>query len=424
MNENRRAIQWLMIANTISGIAQGISMLAIPWYFAKSGEANLFGWSFFLANIFMLFVAPFSGVLIDKYDRVKVFIYLFLFIGIIELSISAIALQSGGIKFPFIYLVFLLTFLSYSVHYPNLYALIQQITPAEKYGKLTSILEIQGQFSTIVAGALGAILLDGSDGYIKILGIQLGSFFRFEPWKIEWIFIVDAITYFLAALILTKLKFKPLVQLQVDHSSVFLRMADGWHYLWGRKHILWFGIFSLGIFATLMVESFTLLPAYVKYCLDQGAGVFAAAEIYYAVGALTAGLIIRKLFHKIKVPISILIMTMITAVGYILVAIFQSTLLLFVYSVILGLCNAGTRIQRMSYLFSVIPNQFMGRVSSIFNLSNIFTRIILTGIVSIPLFGPSMQVQFGLIFLGIFLLLCFVILWIVYKRQGDNLKTE
>lgn len=95
-----------------------------------------------------------------------------------------------------LFIWFLLTFLSYSVHYPNLYALIQQITPAEKYGKLTSILEIQGQFSTIVAGALGAILLDGSDGYIKILGIQLGSFFRFEPWKIEWIFIVDAITYF------------------------------------------------------------------------------------------------------------------------------------------------------------------------------------------------------------------------------------
>ena len=55
--------------------------------------------------------------------------------------------------------VFGTTMFHYSIHYPNLYAFGQEITEKENYGKLNSYIEIQGQSTSIFAGAFAAILL-------------------------------------------------------------------------------------------------------------------------------------------------------------------------------------------------------------------------------------------------------------------------
>jgi len=51
---NKQAIILLFISNIISGFAQGISMIAIPWYFIHSlDEGSLFS-IFYLATTFLI----------------------------------------------------------------------------------------------------------------------------------------------------------------------------------------------------------------------------------------------------------------------------------------------------------------------------------------------------------------------------------
>ena len=50
-------------------------------------------------------------------------------------------------------LVFGLTIFNYNIHYPNLYAFGQEITEKKNYGKLNSYIEVQGQVTSMFAGA-------------------------------------------------------------------------------------------------------------------------------------------------------------------------------------------------------------------------------------------------------------------------------
>jgi len=46
--KNLQALLLLFLANSISAVAQGISMIAIPWYFAELNQMGVF------ANIYII----------------------------------------------------------------------------------------------------------------------------------------------------------------------------------------------------------------------------------------------------------------------------------------------------------------------------------------------------------------------------------
>ena len=94
-------------------------------------------------------------------------------------------------------LVFMLTFFNYNIHYPNLYAFVQEITESKYYGKITSYIEIQGQLTAMLAGAGGAFLLEGTgDGQLSIFGSQMQFPFSVEAWTIYEIFLFRKITFY------------------------------------------------------------------------------------------------------------------------------------------------------------------------------------------------------------------------------------
>ncbi|MCB0409746.1 MAG: hypothetical protein KDD29_05970, partial [Flavobacteriales bacterium] len=68
--KNKKALNFLFAANTISGFAQGISMLAIPWYFASVlNDSTTFGIIYAITTIISLFWGLYAGTLIDRYNR-------------------------------------------------------------------------------------------------------------------------------------------------------------------------------------------------------------------------------------------------------------------------------------------------------------------------------------------------------------------
>ena len=57
--------------------------------------------------------------------------------------------------------IFIMTVVFYNVHFPNLYAFLQEIVPPASYGKITSAVEIQNQLAFVLSGGLAAVLLEG-----------------------------------------------------------------------------------------------------------------------------------------------------------------------------------------------------------------------------------------------------------------------
>ena len=121
--KNKKAISLLFLANIISGFAQGISMIAIPWYFADILDmSGTYAKSYAILTFISLFWSLYSGSLVDRYSRKKLFLFSNLICAIIIGSIAFLGHSVGDTPWYLVMVVFGTTMFHYNIHYPNLYA--------------------------------------------------------------------------------------------------------------------------------------------------------------------------------------------------------------------------------------------------------------------------------------------------------------
>lgn len=405
------------MANSISGMAQGISMIAIPWYFATRDETAMFGVIYAVITCVSLFWGPLGGTWVDRYDRRKIFLALTTVSGVMLLAVSAYGFLNGSLPWFVVAGVFLMTFMNYNIHYPNLYSFIQEISEPGNYGKLASYIEIQGQATSVLAGGCAAILLEGTTGApFSVLGFEFAFPYVIEPWPIHQIFLLDGSTYVVAFFLILAIKYVPLVKRKLEVGSPWSRLKTGVRFLWSRHNTLIFGITSTTFFATLLVEAFYLAALYVDQHLNEGAHVYALGEIAYSVGAILSGFAIRWVFKKVNIPATVIFMSIAGAGCWFVLAGFQSALVFYLTSVVIGLVNAGVRIQRVTYIMQHIPNQFLGRSNSVYFVINILQRITMLLLFALPWFHDNGRIIWTFVIMGCVMMVAISVMLLYYKR--------
>jgi MFS family permease len=411
--KNIRALSILFIGNFISGVAQGISMLAIPWYFARNEEMGTFGIIFLLTNCVSLIWMPYAGVLVDKYNRKRILLFMSV-TGFVVMGGSALSgyLTEMPVWIPAI--AFMYTFFHFNIHYTNLYAFVQEITEEKHYARITSAMEVIHQLTTMLAGAVGAVLLEGTHGgMLNVFGAYVKTPWEIPAWDLHEIFALDAGTYLVALLILWIISYLPLVERYHEEGSIMSRLNTGWQYLKTHKPILIFGAASFCVFVTIIIIGFYLNPTYVYSHLGKSADVFAASEMYYALGAVAAGAGTLAIFRRWSIPNAVILLTMIAATLYAVQAATRSVALFYLAVLAMGLSNAGTRVLRTTYLMYEIPNQVYGRANGIFNMINVGMRIIFMLLFAIPFLADPQHVKYTFYIMSAFLVVAAaVIFWI------------
>ncbi len=400
-------------------------MIAIPWFFNMEDQMPLFATIFLVTNLLSAFWVPYSGTLVDKYDRKKVFLCILAISGLLIAALAIWGQWQGGLPIIAVGAAFTVTFLNYNIHYPTLYAFLQEITEKEYYGKLSSYIEVQGQFATITAGAFGAILLEGVlGGSLKIFGVDIPVGWSLEPWQVQDIFLLDAATYLVAFILVAFISYKSLRERSVIVGSVADRFVEGYQYLKANPIIFIFGISSYSVFVTLLLTGFYTMAPYVEHHLGQGAAVYANMDMYYGLGAIISGIAIRWIFRRARLIDSIIILTFMMMSSFIVLFLTKNVVLFFVLTFFQGICNAGVRVLRVGYLFKYVPNEVYGRTSSIFTLTNIAFRVFFLAIFSIPFFAMSSHVGYVMLLMAIFLALTLVVISVFYRKFHKDLVQE
>jgi len=354
---------------------------------------------FLAATTFSIPWGIFAGALVDKHDRKKIMLAIQTF-GLILVAGTAISgFILGRDELWMAMVVYFSTVIAYNIHYPNLYAFAQEVTEKEHYSKITSWIEIQGQTSFAIAGALGAILLEGN-----IFGYDFGK------WDLHEIFMLDALTYAIALYFLAMIKYESLAERDTTIGNIYRKFKDGINYLKGEPKIWLFGVTTGVIFASILVTSTYSLPILIKTFLAGSEKDYGFTEATFALGALMSGIFIFSVFSKKNLVAGLIILHVTSAICFFLMGVNQNIILLYVLYGIIGFTNAGTRILRVTYLFNVIPNKFIGRANSIFSVINSSLRILLISLFSSAFFIEddhikyAMMVLSGLIFIGIIVL--------------------
>lgn len=424
--KNARAIQLLFISNTIGGIAQGISMIAVPWYFTHHlGKTSLFGLLYFSMTVVTLFWGTYVGTVVDKHDRKKIFLWINTF-GATGLFLTAFLCQfHSTIPWYIAILPFFITSFIYNIHFPNLYSFAQEITESAFYGKITSILEIQGQLAFAISGALASLLLTGTTNQTLDLAgwtIHLGR--DFSPWSLQQIFIANGITYLVSFTFVYLIRFERVAIRKIDTGSVFERLMTGFNFLRSNPALLYFGVFSLFVFATILVCSTYLMPIYVNNHLHASGNVYAGSEMYFALGSLIAGFVTARIFTNHQHYLSIIIvLSLVSSIVHLV--FFGSTAVTVFYWMhfCIGFINASIRILRVTYLFRHTPNSVIGRANSVFFMSNVFWRLAWIGIISLPFFSIKNNIVYICLGLAIFTFTGAVGVWhaknLIHRKENN-----
>lgn len=416
--KNKKAISLIFLSNIISGFAQGISMIAIPWYFVEIADRpQVFASAYILITTISLFWGLYAGTLIDRYSRKKLFILINLASGLIIGAIAIYGFFAQGLTDFLVILVFATTVFNYSIHYPNLYAFGQEITEKRNYGKLNSYIEVQGQTTSVLAGAFAALLLTGTSNNVMHLGgISFTLPFNIHAWSIYEIFLMDAITYLLVIFIFLQIKTAVVEERKIEMGNIFSRLKNGISYLNKHPLLFKFGIASYTLFAFLLVEIHIILPSYVHDYLHAKGDVYASSEMYYSIGAILAGVWVIRIFKKSNSVFGIITLMSIISLVLSVLSVYSSIIYFFVASIILGITNAGVRVLRTTFLFHHIPNHVIGRVNSVFNSINILIRIVLISILALPFFGQGNNIRWGYLIGGILVLLAIFSILSQYKK--------
>ena len=419
--KNKQAITLLFISNIISGFAQGISMIAIPWYFVDIvARPSVFAYFYLIITFLTLFWGLYAGTIIDRYSRKKVFIYTNLVCGSVIALVSYYGFRFNNVPDFLVLLVFGLTIFNYNIHYPNLYAFGQEITEKKNYGKLNSYIEVQGQVTSMFAGAFAAILLSGTSyDSFTIAGINISLPFTIEAWPIQKVFLMDAITYFIGIVLFVFIKYIPIVKEDIHVGSLFSRLKGGFQYLRSHPSIFAFGTLSYMLFAFTLVQVHVLLPSYVERFMNQSANIYASAEVYYSLGAIFSGILVYRLLNKYSEYLSIVLLMFIVSIAFIGMSFSNNIVLFFTANLILGITNAGVRILRTTYLFSNVPNNLIGRAGSVFSSINVIIRMILILIFSMPFFLIEDNIRWGYFVGALLVLITLLLLLYYYKQEGD-----
>ncbi|MGE0561137.1 MAG: MFS transporter [Flavobacteriales bacterium] len=415
--KNKKALYLLFAANGISGIAQGISMLAIPWYFTSIiNDSETFGFIYAVTTIITLFWGLYAGTLIDRYSRKVIFLSICAISFFLLLGVSLTGFYLGEVPIYLIALVFCFTIFNYNIHYPTLYAFGQEITEKENYGKTNSLIEITGQLTSIISGVFAAILLTGvNQEFLNQVGLDFLSF-NINPWQLHEIFLLDALTYIVAFVLILFIQYTPIKSYEVDKSSMWNRLIQGFSYLKKHPLLFHFGVASFAIFVVLLIHVHQLMPIYVDKHLQSDSSIYAIGEMVYAIGALLAGAGIRWVFKKTNTINAIIILMVLSIFGFEALAFTNSILILMLVSFVLGITNAGARILRITYLFNHIPNHIIGRTGSVFNTINIFLRFVLIGIFSLSFFHENNNIVWAYFIGGLFILISIIPLLLYHKK--------
>ena len=389
-------------------------MLAIPWYFAQQNISSQFNLLFGVVTFANIFWGLYAGTLVDRFNRKQLFLTTNIVEGGILLLVAASGWIAGSLPLFMIMAVFAVTVFGYRMHYPNLYAFAQEITSPEHYTKVTSYIEIVGQATNVIAGALAVVLLEGVELQLPFLGLLI-----IEPWEIYEVFTLDGITYLISVMLISLIKYLPDKVFEIDKRSLSTRLKIGFGFLRDHKLLFLFGFFSHSIFVIMLVSLFTVMPMYIKNVLNAGGEVFGSMEMLYGLGALTAGIFIGRWTSKVPRITAIIFLIILTSVLLFLCGFIYFIPYYFMTGLLVGFANAGTRILRISYLFQHVPNQVIGRVNGVFSVVNIIIRVIFVLLFSLAFFAESTNIVYAYFVLAAFTLLSGLALYSHYSKLKE-----
>lgn len=372
-------IRRLLLANITGSIGSGVTIFSVPWLLVHQPGGNAtYGTVTLVTTVALFLFMPYYGVWVDHHSRKTMLLGSELFGLCATAAMAVTGAVTGHYALWQLATIYFCGMLYYTLHYPAKFAFLQQVFAKSQYQSLMGLMEIQGQSAMMIAGGLGAVLV--------------------EHVSLTTILLFDASTYLFSFVIQSTIPYQAthLGEDAAPRVSAWAAIGEGWQWLRDRPRLTVFFAASLLPFIAVMVGNY-LFPIYISQTLQAGAWVFGSGEVVFAIGAVLAGLLLPRLIaaHSARntVPVTIAVF----ATGLALLVLFPHIAPYLVAALLLGFGNAGIRVARSAAMLHLIDNKVMGRVGSFFHAYDRVLRTVLTSAVMALVAAGGARTAFALL---------------------------
>ncbi len=266
---------FIWTGQAFSLLGSELIQFALIWYLTrKTGSASALAYASFVALIPKVLISPFSGALIDRWNRQRVMFFADVTIALATL-ILAVFFWIGQIQIWHIYVVMFIRSLGSGFHWPAMLASTPLMVPKKYLSKISGMNQTLRGILGIIAPVTAALLLD----FLPVSGILF----------------IDVITAIIA---IFPLLFIVIPQPERNEKTLLSKPAgllkdvkEGFTYL-----TAWKGMLYLAIIATslnfLLNPGFTFIPLLITDYFNKGAVEYGIVESAFSAGLVFGGVVL------------------------------------------------------------------------------------------------------------------------------------
>jgi MFS family permease len=365
---NQRPLRFVFAANVISMLGSGMNSAAVAWYILQATHSEqALGTLAVVQTLPAMLMLPFTGVVIDREDRRRLVMCLDAVRAVIIGTVSILAFRHR-VQVWQLYLMNTLVAAGFWMFWPTITALIQELTPEDRFVHSNTFL---------MAGVQGGWLIAGS-----IVG------FMYNHVGLGGVLLIDVSTYvvsFLCYLAVRKgrhIVLRPeelradLLAAEGQLQRFWREMREGLHFLRDHRAAVMLGI-SWALFLGAMSTGGVVTPSLSERVFHAGPVGYGWLSAGWGTGAFISALfapqVIAYLGGRRAVAFSMALISMAImcapVAGFLVLAIAAY--------VVMGSGRGVGGVAMNTSLMEMVPKHLMGRVQNTYYFAGTFLQIVL-----------------------------------------------
>ncbi len=370
--KNYKDYSKLFTANLISRFGDSLDAIAYSYMvYALTGSKALLALVFLFNALPSILISSFAGAAVDFFSKKKIVI-----LGDIlrcsVVTITAVLFMINSLEVWQILMFTLINSVIESFVSPSKFATIPRLIDEKYYLLVNSSLQSVVKFVELVGMGIAGLLI-GTLGIPFIMG-------------------VDALTFFISAVIILTVKFPTEEKKPFTIKGYFKSYGEGFKYIFNKRIILTL-VLSLAIFNFLLTPVSIFNPAYIDEILKMGPEGLSYFGISFSLGNILGAILAGTFGKKIGYTMMMFIGLFFTGIFYTVFAIpgFTSIvspkLLAFSSIALIGIAIPFANAALSTILMTIIPEEMLARIGSFLGMfmnsalplgSVIFGALILT----------------------------------------------
>jgi len=364
----QRPLRFVFAANLISMLGSGMNSAAVAWYILQATHSEqALGMLAVLQTIPAMLMLPFTGVIIDREDRRRLVMWLDAVRAVIILTVAILAFQHR-VQVWQLYLMNTLVAAGFWMFWPTITALIQELTPEDRFVHSNTFLLAGVQGGWLIAGSVvgfmynhiglgGVLLLDVSTYVVSFLcyfAVRKGRHVVLRPEELR----------------------ADLLAAESQLQRFWREMREGLHFLRDHRAAVMLGI-SWALFLGAMMTGGVVTPSLSERVFHAGPVGYGWLSAAWGTGAFISALYAPQAIACLGGRRAVSFSMALLAVAMICAPVSPFLVLAMAAYFVMGSGRGVGGVAMNTSLMEMVPKHLMGRVQNTYYFAGTLLQIIL-----------------------------------------------